>query len=78
MAASQHVGKAVVLVGGIERKGTGILEVASVALVAIFGVVVLFWLFGFIAGAIWWTIKMVVLIGVLFLAVRWAFKRVAK
>jgi len=78
VAASQHVGKAVVLVGEIERKGTGILEVASVALVAIFGVVVLFWLFGFIAGAVWWTIKMVVLIGVLFLAVRWAYKRVAK
>jgi hypothetical protein len=58
-----------------EKKGLGGVEVASVVVVGVFAVVVLFWLFGFIAGAVWWAVKVAMLIAVLFLVVRWAIRR---
>lgn len=59
-------------------KRVGGFEIAAGAIVVVFAIVVLFWLFGFIAGAVWWTIKTAVLILVLFLVVRWAYRRAVR
>jgi len=58
--------------------GVGLLEVGAVLVVGLFAVVLLFVLFGFIAGIVWWLIKIAVLVLVLFLIVRWAFKRASR
>jgi len=53
----------------------GILEVAAVVIVVAFAVTVLFVFLSAIAGAIWWTIKLLLLVAVLYLVLRWAFNR---
>jgi len=57
-----------------ERRGGG-LETVAVVVIAVFVIAVLFGLFSAITGLVWWIVKTAVLIGVLFLAVRWALRR---
>ena len=64
--------------GDDEKGKLGIVEIAAVGVVALFAAAVLFVLFGAIAGAVWWTLKMAVLVLVLFVMVRWAFRRATR
>ena len=57
-----------------EGRGGG-LETVAVAVIAVFVIAVLFGLISAITGLVWWIVKTAVLIGVLFLAVRWALRR---
>ena len=58
-----------------DSKGLGVIEVASMVVIAVFAVVVIFWIFGWLAGMVWWAVKTAALIAILFLVVRWAFRR---
>ena len=57
------------------REGLGGLEVAAVVIVAVFLAVVLFGLFSAIAGLVWSMVKLLMLVVVLWLLVRWALRR---
>jgi|GEM_PF-888323 hypothetical protein len=57
-----------------EGRGSAI-EVLAVVVIAVFAITILFGLFSAITGAIWWAIKLAVLIAVLFFAIRWAWRR---
>ena len=61
-----------------DKSGMGTLEIAAIVIVVLFVAVVLFGFMNAIAGALWFVIKFVVLVGVLFLMVRWAFKRATR
>ena len=61
-----------------DKSGMGTLEIAAIIIVVLFVAVVLFGFMNAIAGALWFIIKFVVLVGVLFLMVRWAFKRASR
>ena len=64
--------------GDDEKGKLGIVEIAAVGVVALFAAAVLFVVFHAIAGAVWWTLKMAVLVLVLFVMVRWAFRRATR
>ena len=57
------------------KKGLGIIELASIAVIVVFAIVVIFWFFGWLAGMVWWAIKTAALIAILFFVVRWAYRR---
>ena len=59
-------------------KGLGAMEVAAVAVIGIFAVVVIFWIFGWLAGMAWWILKIATLAAILGLLVRWAFRRTTR
>ncbi len=61
--------------GEQDKKGVGVIEVASIAVIAVFAVVVIFWIFGWLAGMVWWAVKTAALIAILFFVVRWAYRR---
>ena len=61
-----------------DNKGLGIVEAASMAVIAVFAVVVIFWVFGWLAGMVWWAIKTAALVAILFLVVRWAYRRTTR
>ncbi len=58
-----------------DKSGAGAIEIAAAVIVVAFAVTILFVIFSAIAGVVWWTIKMVILIVVLFVAVRWVLRR---
>ena len=60
---------------GNDTQGMGGVELASIVVVAVFAIVILFVVFSALAGAVWWAIKTAALIAILFLIVRWAFRR---
>jgi apolipoprotein N-acyltransferase len=60
---------------GNDKQGMGGVELVSIAVVAVFAIVLLFVVFSALAGAVWWAIKTAALIVILFLIVRWAFRR---
>ena len=47
-------------------------------IIGIFAVVVAFWIFGWLAGVIWWAVKIAALSVILFLLVRWAYRRAVR
>jgi hypothetical protein len=55
-----------------EHQGVKPIEVAAAVIVALFVVTVLFVFLSAIAGAVWWVIKLVILVAVLWLLIRWA------
>jgi len=59
-------------------KGLGAMELAAVAVIGIFAVVVIFWIFGWLAGMVWWALKIAALAAILALLVRWAFRRTTR
>ena len=61
-----------------DNKGLGIVEAASMVVIAVFAVVVIFWVFGWLAGMVWWAIKTAALVAILFLVVRWAYRRTTR
>jgi Flp pilus assembly protein TadB len=61
-----------------DKSGMGTLEIVAIVIVVLFVGVVLFGFMNAIAGALWFVIKFAVLVGVLFLMVRWAFKRATR
>jgi Flp pilus assembly protein TadB len=61
-----------------QKRGAGGAEIAAVAVIVIFVVVVVFGFMDALVGAIWWTFKLVVLIAVLTLVIRWLFRRVTR
>ncbi len=61
-----------------DKSGMGTLEIVAIVIVVLFVAVVLFGFMNAIAGALWFVIKFAVLVGVLFLMVRWAFKRATR
>ena len=54
-----------------ERRGLKMTELALLVVVGIVGVLIAFWVLSFIAGVIWWIVKMAILVllvaGVLYL-----------
>jgi hypothetical protein len=58
-----------------QKKGLGIVEAASMVVIALFAVVVIFWIFGWLAGMVWWAVKTAALIAILFFVLRWAYRR---
>ena len=58
-----------------DNKGLGFIEVASMAVIGVFAVVVIFWVFGWLAGMVWWAVKTAALVAILFFVVRWAYRR---
>jgi len=62
-------------VSDTDKSGAGAIEIAAAVIVVAFAVTILFVIFSAIAGVVWWTIKMVILIVVLFVAVRWVLRR---
>lgn len=55
-----------------EQKGNGLRTTDRVALVvvAIFAVVVAFWAFSFVVGAIWWVVKVAIVVALVWLVMR--------
>ena len=58
-----------------DGKSLGIIEIGSMVVIGVFAVVVIFWVFGWLAGMVWWAIKTAALVAILVLVVRWAFRR---
>ena len=56
-------------------KGLRVIELASMIVIGIFAAVVILWFFGWLAGMVWWAIKIVALGVILAMLVRWAFRR---
>jgi hypothetical protein len=63
---------------GDSNKGLGVIEGAALVIIGIFAVVVAFWIFGWLAGVIWWAVKIAALSVILFLLVRWAYRRAVR
>jgi hypothetical protein len=61
-----------------DGKGVGLVELVAIAVVAVFGVILVVWVFGFIASALWWVVKIAALMLVLLLVVRWALRRATR
>lgn len=61
-----------------DDRGLGAIEGLSLVIIGVFAAVMVLWVFSWLAGAIWWAIKIAVLITVLVLLVRWAFRRASR
>ena len=58
-----------------EERGWGSLQIFSLGIVSLFLVFSLFFVLSALAGAVWWIIKFVLLVGLLWLVIRWAFRK---